>query len=366
MSQQPPPTNGPDLTPRLRSLLDPERRVLSGRLGEQLGERDVESIQEFLEAGPSRPAGADLSHAIGMLAARDRSDRTAAGLARLAADPEEGVVARTVAAASLRLLPTVEARAAAATLVDVPEQSVRLAAVEALGCIGDEGSLRQLDSMGQPTAGAEVRQRDFARALIAHRLGRASEYLPYRPGVARRPGSQQDYVDLSLRPLRARAVAVQVESFRGSDYGVTFSRRVGFQLRAGRAVWSVLVNDALGDGTASFVRSRGLFERPWITAVLARVQDRTDRSAPQYVVLTDPDEAGARLVVVRTDGEVMYSGSLSGPGDMLRFVVRDIARRGTAPTHVKGRLTPQGIEMDLSIPFGRRKNPGKGQVATPN
>lgn len=364
MSQQPPPTNGPELTSHLRSLLDPGRRVLSARLVAELSERDVEVVQEFLEAGAARPAGADVSHAIGALATRDRSDRTAAGLARLAADPQEEVVARTVAAASLRLLPTAQARTSAATLVDVPERGVRIAAVQALGCIGDEGSLRALDAMREPTSDAEARQRNFARSLIAHRLGRPSEYLPYRPGVARRPGSPKDYVELSLRSLRARAVAVQVESFSGSNYGIAFSTRVGFSLRAGRALWSVLVNDALGDGTAAFARSTDLFERPWITAVLARVQDRTDRSAPQYVVLTDPDEAGARLMVVRTDGEVMYSGSLSGPGDM-RFVVRDIARRGTAPTHVRGRLTSQGIEMELSIPFGRRKNPSKGQVVTP-
>lgn len=115
-----------------------------------------------------------------------------------------------------------------------------------------------------------------------------------------------------------------------------------------------------------FARSSRIFERPWITALLARGHARTDSSAVQYVVLSDPHDDAARIMVVRTDGELVYSGELNRPRGLLSFVVRDVARRGTAPTNIKGHLTSRGVELELSIPFGRRKDPSAGQaVAAP-
>lgn len=56
-------------------------------------------------------------------------------------------------------------------------------------------------------------------------------------------------------------------------------------------------------------------------------------------------------------GEAVYSGELKQPRGLLSFVVHDIARRGTAPTNVRGHLTARGVEFDVRIPFGRRKEP---------
>ena len=96
-------------------------------------------------------------------------------------------------------------------------------------------------------------------------------------------------------------------------------------------------------------------------ALLARHDERTKSAAVQYVVLSDPDGDGARIMVVRTDGELVYSGELSRPRGLLSFAVRDIARRGTAPTNVKGHLTTRGVELEVSIPFGRRIDPSTGE-----
>jgi hypothetical protein len=113
-----------------------------------------------------------------------------------------------------------------------------------------------------------------------------------------------------------------------------------------------------------FARSSRIFERPWITALLARIHEPTNSSAVQYVVLSDPDDAGARIMVVRTDGEPFYSGNLTRPKGLLSFVVRDIARKGTAPTNVRGRLTSRGVEFDVRIPFGRRRDQNTGDAVT--
>jgi hypothetical protein len=201
-------------------------------------------------------------------------------------------------------------------------------------------------------------------ALIAHRIGISADHIPFQPGVARRAGDEADLIDLSLRPVRPRTMATERERLRGSDYGIPLSERVGFALRAGRARWAVFVNGDLAGEGGVFARSSRIFERPWITAVLARIHEPTNSSAVQYVVLSDPDDAGARIMVVRTDGEPFYSGNLTRPKGLLSFVVRDIARKGTAPTNVRGRLTSRGVEFDVRIPFGRRRDQNTGDAVT--
>jgi hypothetical protein len=106
-----------------------------------------------------------------------------------------------------------------------------------------------------------------------------------------------------------------------------------------------------------------MFARPWITALLARFDERTKSNAVQYVVLTDPDDAGARIMVVRPDGELFYTGHATKRGSgLFSFAMLDVERPGTAPTKVTGHLTPKGISLDLTIPFGRRKNKSHGDA----
>ena len=68
---------------------------------------------------------------------------------------------------------------------------------------------------------------------------------------------------------------------------------------------------------------------------------------------------------VRADGELVYSGRHGRSRGLLSFVVRDIDRRGTAPTHVRGHLTARGVEFDVKIPFGQRKAVRPGETVVP-
>ena len=348
------------LPPRLRRLTDPEQRLLSDQVASELTARDVTALREVVARRTGRPADVDLSRAIGALAVRDPSPETATALARFAADEREAPIDRAVAAGSLRLIPNPEARQGLIRSLRSPELVVRVEAIKSLGTIGDEGSLTALNAAGRPANPGEERQLTFARALISHRLGLPSGDLPFQPGVARRAGPKDELIDLSLRPVRPRTIATQHERLHGPAFGIPLSDRVGFELRAGRARWSVLVNGELTEGGGVFARSSRIFERPWITALLARHDERTKSSAVQYVVLSDPDDGGARIMVVRTDGEPVYSGELKQPKGLLSFVVHDIARRGTAPTNVRGHLTTRGVEFEVSIPFGRRRDPSSG------
>ena len=324
--------------------------------------REVSALRDVVGERASRPDDLSLSRAISSLAARDRSPETAAALSRFAADGREAPVDRAVAAASLRLIPGPEARAGLVRSLKSTEPIVRVEAIKSLGCIGDAATLKALNAVGGGANAGEDRQLDFARALIAHRLGLESDHVPFQHGVARRAGPKEELIPLSLRPVRPRTISVERERLHGSDYGIPLSEKVGFDLHAGKARWAVLVNADITEGGGVFARSSRIFERPWITALLARQDERTKASAVQYVVLSDPADDGARIMVVRTDGEPVYSGELKQPRGLLSFVVRDIARRGTAPTNVKGHLTSRGVEFEVSIPFGRRKDPSGGEA----
>lgn len=356
---------GRALPPGLRRLIDPDERILSHQVAQDMSAGEVASLRELVAQRTERPSDASLSRAIGALAVRDPSAETATILAAFAHDERETPVDRAVAAASMRLVATSEAREGLMALLDTPEPTVRVEAIKSLGCIGDEAALRALERAEPTSEGAEGRQLAFARALIAHRLGQPSTHLPFRAGVARRAGRPDQLIDLSLRRVRPQTTAAELQRMTGSDYAISLSERVGFALRAGRARWSVFVNGGLTEGGGVFARSSRIFERPWITALLARIDERTKTSAVQYVVLSDPEPNLARIMVVRTDGELVYSGELTRPRGLLSFVVRDVARKGTAPTNVRGHLTSRGVEFDVNIPFGRRRNPSTGEAVVP-
>jgi hypothetical protein len=338
--------------------------MLSHQVALKLSARDVSALKEIVRDRARRPGEVDLSRAISALSVRDRSPETAGILSRFAADERESPIDRAVAAASLGLIPTPEARAGLLRCLRGAEPILRIEAIKSLGAIGDEATLEALNQVGPGENAAEERLLAFTRALIAHRLGRESDDLPFRRGVARRAGSEDELIPLSLRPIRASTISAERARLQGSDFGMPLSERVGFGLHVGRARWTVFVNAEIAEGGGVFARSSRIFERPWITALLARRHDRTDSSAVQYVVLSDPHDDAARIIVVRTDGELVYSGELSRPRGLLSFVVRDVARRGTAPTNIRGHLTSRGVELEVSIPFGRRKDPNPGQAVT--
>jgi hypothetical protein len=349
------------LPPKLRRLIALDRLALSEPGALKLTPGEVAALKDLVSGGSARPSDVSVARGISALALRDRSAETATLLARFVADEREAPVDRAVAATSLRLIPLGEARTGLIRNLTVAEQIVRLEAIKSLGCIGDEDALVALDKLPWVEPGPEQRQLAFSKALIAHRVGLARDDMPFRQGVARKPGPADALIPLSLRPMRVHAIVAERELLRGSDYGIPLSGKVGFSLRAGKARWTVFVNGELTEDGV-FARSSKVFERPWITALLARFDERTQSTSVQHIVLTDPVGNGATIMVVRTDGELFYSGRLTRPRGLLSFVVRDVARKGTAPTNVKGRLTTRGVEFEMSVPFGQRRNPRTGEA----
>ena len=134
-------------------------------------------------------------------------------------------------------------------------------------------------------------------------------------GIARRAllqGSADPALSLD-RFDRERLAADLVSVCKGATTASRSAHGFAFRLSAGRFERTVFVNGELTEGSGAFARveagssiGRG-FRRFWLC-----IDQPTKSSAVQYVVLSDPEVDGARIMVVRTDGEPhVYSGHLT-------------------------------------------------------
>jgi hypothetical protein len=350
------------LPSRVARIVSSDRRPPTRPIIRRLSADDVAVLKDVIRGRVVPPGPFDVGRAINAVALREPSPDVSRLLAAFLADDRQPAVDRAVAAASLPLLPQPESQAGLIASLHVPDPQVRLRVIRSLGAVGDADALAALERMPTPGSEAEQRQLAFSKSVIAHRLGRPSDHLPAVSGVERQARSKRDLITLTLRPMMGRTIAAERRAFRGPDYGMRASERVGFALRAGEARWTVFVNAEIA-GLAGFSR---MFERPWIIALLARWDERTEGSAVQYVVLTDPATGGAAITVVRPDGEIFYSGHAARrAGGLFSFSVSDVDRPGTAPTTVKGHLTLRGLELDAVVPFGRRRNQSQGEDVRP-
>ncbi len=339
---------------RVLDLIHPDVKSPPELTERHLSDPQVEALKAIVRRRviPKQPFS--MAKAVNELAHADRSRSATRAIASVVANREEAMPDRVVAAWALgRGL----SGAQTALLENLAErnQHVRQEVIKSLGIVGDGEALARLKRLRAPAAESVAKQLALSKALIAHRHDLAYDHDLYRRGVVRKPGDEP-MVTLSLSPMRKSTIRAHRERFIGPALGIDIGDRA-FRLKAGKALWTVYVNNAIGDDD----HLSGMFERKWITALLARWHVRTDTNEVQYVVLTSPRDRSAEIVVARTDGEVMYTGTASKGRDLLRFAMRDVARSGTAPTNVKGRLTRGGLELEMTVPFGRRQQVSEGE-----
>jgi hypothetical protein len=274
-----------------------------------------------------------------------------AALDRIAADGATTTVDRIAALREITTLATPAAQPRLLRHATDGDARVQQAALAALGTFADPSSLAALAAIADPADPAARRQLVLTRALIAHRHGLAEgPFLPEHRGVRRRPGEPGEMITLTLGAKSGAASTADRRRLHGPTFGVDLADQA-FELKAGRAEWTVFVNRDLGPSITVLDR---LFERPWITALLGRWTPDRLRTIVQYLVLSRPVGDTVRIDVVRRDGEVMYTGSAQRDGTAIDFAIADVDRLGTAPTNVSGTTGPNGLELALTVPFRAR------------
>lgn len=327
---------------RVEKLLDskhPPGRSTTAVLGE-LSDQERARLLDLAAGRVENATRGDRAKAMHLLA-RLGTDDGAATLGRVAADDSEDRDLRLSAIVALgSMSPDLSEAHLVSRLAD-EDESIRGGALRAVGQVGRGRTLEALRGGEGRFGDAQRREYDFVRAIVAQRIGAQGESIVIPPPSRRHPEDFEQRLDVELLSQDRTSLGEALAEIDGSTYGLRLSEERGFRARIGKAEWAVLLDaEADARGLPAVMRQRS------VIAVLARRMPETGLLSVQYLVWVEPSEQRVEMAVVRTSGEVLYSGWLDADGDTLRFLVGDVERAGTAPTLVSGRVGPEGIEVE--------------------
>ncbi|MCP9485275.1 MAG: HEAT repeat domain-containing protein [Gaiellaceae bacterium MAG52_C11] len=351
------PTNSPvRLTPKLREL------VAADRLGRPQVGRLTEAHAELLTLVARGKQGFDeqvsAPRALAALAA-GRPEAALPVLGAVLADPDAPRSDRVAAARGLGVVATPDAEELLLRSARDRNPRVQQAVFAALGWFGSPRVARELGKIRPADAHAR-RQLELARALAVHRHGLDGPFLPAVAAARSRPAGRAKTTELSLRAKTPKATATDLDKVQGPLFGIAVAPR-GYALQCGEKEWTVFVNKELDPSSGELARLR---DRPWIAAVLCWWYPMRTIATTQYVLLTRPVEDAAHIDVVRSDGEIVFTGAAEPLDAGITFSIGDVQRASRAPVRLAGRLTPKGVELDVALAAPRRVGTrGTGSVA---
>lgn len=334
------------LTPKLREL------VAADRLGRPPVGRLTEAQAELLALVARRKREFDeqvsAPRALAALAF-GRPDAAVPVLEAVLADPDAPRSDRVAAARGLGVVATPEAESLLLQSARDGDPRIQQAVFTALGWFGGPAVARELGKI-RPADVHARRRLELARALAVHRHGLDGPFLPAAPAARSRLTARSKTTELSLRAKSPKATATDLGKVQGPLFGIVVAPR-GYALQCGEKEWTVFVNTELDPSSGELARLR---DRPWIAAVLCWWYPVRTIATTQYVLLTRPVEDAAHIDVVRSDGEIVFTGAAEPLAAGITFSIGDVQRASRAPVRLAGRLTPKGVELEVALAGPRR------------
>lgn len=335
-------------SPKMKRLFD-AKHYASDRL---LAALDLPEPAALLEAAadPAVPRGQRVKALTASLY-RD-PPRTIDLLGRILTDEAADSSLRAVAASLVGRSSLAEAEGILIGSLDSGDDLLRCEIARALARVGSSrahGVLEEAAHSGFPPL---RNQALLAQAVIAYRGGLEQDPLPPIGPSVLPPAEEGEFIQLTMHPIAPDRIAFCLHSLEDTPFGLDVAPDVGFWVAAGRAEWALLLNARLAeDGLIASLARRRAF-----AGVLARRQPETDTFSTQYLVLTRP-AASQRIevMVYRTDGELFYVGRAAADDSEMGFSIWNAERPGAAPTFVRGRLGPDGVRFDLTLPSAQRR-----------
>jgi len=336
---------------RLKEFLS-AKHYMSRKILDGLNKQDFENIRGIAVGEITEAGRGDRIKAL-QIVAYFGSQRDSEILEKIIGNDSEDISLRTAAAVNMAYLTSKPAEKSLIKHLKVQDNLIRSKVIKSLGMIGGPNAYEALLKIDNDQANFVKKQLTFAKALIAYRHNLDGDPLPYVEGVDRDQRSADEILKLSVKKVGIRKIRTAMERFEGSTYGIELAKTSGFEVTAGKARWLLFINELLAD--------QGIFksisDHKMITGLLSRWIRETNTYNAQYVVLTKPvEDKKVQILVIRSDGEIFYSGEATVKEKSLSFLISDIKRPGTAPTRVRGKLTVRGIELDISIPVSKREN----------
>ncbi len=309
-----------------------------------LSREDVADLKKLLRKKQRDPE-VNTKQAIAVLARVEPTAASAKILADILASSREPARLRVSAAAGLGAVARAEAEQALLDALETPDPVVRIEVIKSLGKVGTQDSLRRLAKLPKTTSDHELQLAEFASSLIALRTGDVD--------AARVPGLR--WRGQKLATVEGDAVKDRIGRLWGSTYGLRLNSDVAFTMKCGKAQLSLLLNRELKRGAwLDSVR-----ERPLLAGVIVARESGHEHHAVRNLVMTTPTRSGFAVSVVRTAGDVVFSGEAKPDREGYWLAVRDVGRERFS-TRVEGLITSESVDLKLQTWLGmpRRKNHG--------
>lgn len=214
----------------------------------------------------------------------------------------------------------------------------------ALGQIGDEVALRGIEE-ALPRAEGHVRaQGEFARTLIAHRLGLS----PRRPAQTRKSEALELAPDCGqrvlIRPARERVAVESLMALGQRPYGIELAEEPMYEFVCDRCRGAIMLNrEVTGSDALSMLR-----RRPAVFGLGALRSESDDRWSVAAVLLTTPDGKDIRISVHLTNGELVFAGGAMIRGEDARWTLHAVRRLGAFPIRAEGSFSLGTLRIEVA------------------
>jgi hypothetical protein len=237
-----------------------------------------------------------------------KSPRMGDFLSQVIVDPTMPLELRTTAAIALGEEDVPQAEDALIAALESDKPALARRAAESLGRIGERKAYEALARRRLPSGEQPSRASEFARTLIAYRLGLDTERL--KPPAARE----------ILEPERQRAVEINFDAVRPEDFRaaapllkralprIAVDERGSLRFSCRRERLWVIVTSAVAVPAAG----KRIGERSAVAAVVLKESTCPDGWYVYEYILTNPrDDRSAQVFGVRPTGEVLHYGEAS-------------------------------------------------------
>ena len=188
--------------------------------------------------------------------------------------------------------------------VKIEDQVVLVGVMRALGMVGGSEALQAIDDVIRKLDARARNQAEFARTLIAHRLGRPDAHGPYAPAGNLLEPAADSGRRLRIRPARPSAVERLLTSTGSSLYGIEVDDEAVLEYSCDRASGAILLNRALTKRDAI----NELRARPAILGLEARRDLASGEYSVSAVILTAPSGDAVDIAVHLTNGTLLFTG----------------------------------------------------------
>jgi len=210
--------------------------------------------------------------------------------------------------------------------------------IKAMGRIGTEKSLQALEKLSESRDPGLKQAVAFARTLITYRSDDVS-IVP--EDIKMSLGGE--WVKQTSGKLTKEQLKTDIPTLGANTFGITLSDDIGYEIVCGKISNKLFLSDTFKKGTIL----QNLTDKFQIAGIVALRNPKEVISTIRHIVLTNPTETGAEILVTRTSGELVYVGEVKMDDKVARFTIRDIGITG-APTNINGTITDDEVNFDVS------------------